>query len=79
MYRHVVSETRSIRWNDWLEVTEEVSGGSDTELLASRIVISTFSVGVVGRDPQTLKEPTHGEHLVKVKRIHHSQMTIITQ
>lgn len=76
MYTHVVSETRSITWNDWLEATQEVSGGSDT---APRIVVSTFSVGAVGRDPQTLKEPTHGEHLVKVKRIHRSQMIIISQ
>ena len=68
---------RKVEW--WLEVTQEVSGGSDTELLASDTVVSTFSVGAVGRDPQTLKEPAHEEHLVKVKRIHRSQMIIFTQ
>lgn len=43
-----------IRLNNWLEVTLEVSGRSETGLLASDTIAFTFYVGAVGRGPETL-------------------------
>ena len=48
VYMCALINLKNIRLNNWLEVTLEVSGRSETGLLASDTIAFTFCVGAVG-------------------------------